>query len=70
MPEGRLGWRPHAKSMTLGALASHLGNIPSCIVPTIQSDSLDLAPAGGEPRREPEKTSRRALLESFASSLR
>jgi len=65
VPEDRLGWRPHAKSMTLGALASHLANIPSWIAPTLQSDSLDLAPVGGEPRHEPEKTSRQALLDHF-----
>ena len=65
VPEDRLGWRPHAKSMTLGALASHLANLPSWIGHTIRSDSLDLAPVGGEPLREPEKTSRRALLDHF-----
>jgi len=65
VPEDRLGWRPHAKSMTLGALASHLANLPSWIGHTIRSDSLDLAPVGGEPLREAEKTSRRALLDHF-----
>ena len=65
VPEDRLGWRPHPKSMTLGALASHLANLPSWIGHTIRSDRLDLAPVGGEPLREPEKTSRRALLDHF-----
>ena len=65
VPEDRLGWRPHPKSMTLGGLASHLANIPSWIAPTIQGDSFDLAPVGGEPLRQPEKTSRQALLDHF-----
>ena len=64
VPEDRLGWRPHAKSMTLGALASHLANLRAGS-PHDPEDSLDLAPVGGEPLREPEKTSRRALLDHF-----
>ena len=60
--EDKLSWAPHEKSMTLGALASHLANIPSWIAPTIQSDSLDLAPVGGEPRHEPENVHHRAPL--------
>jgi uncharacterized damage-inducible protein DinB len=66
VPEDRLAWRPHAKSMTLGGLATHLANIPSWIGHTIRLDQLDLAPPGEKPWREPEKTSRAALLEHFA----
>jgi hypothetical protein len=36
VPEDRLGWRPHPKSMTLGALASHLANLPSWTGHTIR----------------------------------
>jgi len=64
VPEDRLAWRPHAKSMTLGALASHLANLPSWTVPTIKQSSLDLAP-GGVPMRQEERTSRQALLDHF-----
>ena len=46
VPEDRLGWRPHAKSMTLGGLASHLANLPSWIGHTVERDCLDLAPVG------------------------
>lgn len=66
VPEDRLAWRPHAKSMTLGGLATHLSNIPSWIAHTIRLDQLDIAPVGAPPWREPEKTSRAALLEHFA----
>ena len=64
VPEEKLAWRPHAKSMTLGALASHVANVPSWTVPTIEQSSLDLAP-GGVPMRQEEMTSRAALLEHF-----
>jgi len=66
VPEDRLAWRPHAKSMTLGGLASHLSNLPSWVALTIERDQLDIAPVGAPPLREPEKTSRAALLEHFA----
>jgi uncharacterized damage-inducible protein DinB len=66
VPEDRLSWRPHAKSMTLGGLASHVSNLPSWIGHTIRLDQLDIAPVGEKPWREPEKTSRAALLEHFA----
>jgi uncharacterized damage-inducible protein DinB len=65
VPEDRLAWRPHAKSMTLGGLASHVSNLPSWIGYTIRLDQLDIAPVGEKPWREPEKTSRAALLEHF-----
>src|SRR5260221_5802873 len=28
LPDDKLSWRPHAKSMSLGGLGTHLGNIP------------------------------------------
>lgn len=64
VPEDRLGWRPHPKSMTLGGLASHLANVPSWIGPTIGQDRLDVAP-GGTPVRQEEMTARQALLDHF-----
>lgn len=65
VPEDRLGWRPHPKSMTLGALASHVANLPSWVAFTVNLDELDVAPPGGDPYREKEKTSRGELLAHF-----
>lgn len=31
VPDGRLDWKPHAKSMTLGELAMHVANLPGAI---------------------------------------
>ena len=31
VPEGRLGWKPHEKSMTLGQLAFHIATVPGAI---------------------------------------
>ena len=48
VPDGKSDWKPHAKSMAMGGLATHVGNIPTWTNYTIDQDSLDLAP-GGEP---------------------
>jgi uncharacterized damage-inducible protein DinB len=65
VPEDRLFWRPHERSMTLGGLASHLAHLPSWIAYTVERDSLDVAPVGQPPLRQPEMTSQKALLEHF-----
>jgi uncharacterized damage-inducible protein DinB len=31
IPEDKLGWKPHAKSMALGALANHVATIPVAV---------------------------------------
>jgi len=42
VPDDKLDWRPHEKSMTLGSLASHLAEIPSWLEPTVTQDELDI----------------------------
>ena len=67
VPEDRLDWAPHPKSMTLGRLAGHLVEIPTWIRTTLDKDSHDLA--GADPTeveaKRPKHTSRAALLEAF-----
>lgn len=48
VPEDKSDWKPHEKSAAMGGLATHLSNIPTWAVYTIDQDSLDLAP-GGKP---------------------
>jgi len=43
LPEDRLAWQPHARSMTLGGLATHLSNIPDWGGPILDELSFDLA---------------------------
>ncbi|MBL8229390.1 MAG: DinB family protein [Bryobacterales bacterium] len=65
VPEDKLSYTPHAKSMTMQALASHLVDIPGWAVPTLLQDSLDLAPPGA-PKWEPTLYgSRTQMLETF-----
>jgi uncharacterized damage-inducible protein DinB len=65
-PEDKFGWKPHAKSPTLGWLATHLAMLPGWAVYTLEQDSLDLAPPGGPaPAPAAEAKSRAELLEMF-----
>ena len=65
VPDDKFGWKPHEKSGTMGWLAGHLANLPTWTGYTINQDSLDLAPVGGEaPRAEP-PASREELLKLF-----
>lgn len=44
IPEDKLDWKPHEKSMTLGRLASHLAEIQGWAKPTIEQDVMDIPP--------------------------
>jgi uncharacterized damage-inducible protein DinB len=65
VPDDKLDWKPHEKSMSMGGLATHLANLPIWTVFTINQDSLDLEPPGGGSLRVEEKRSRREILEDF-----
>ena len=65
VPEDKFDWKPHEKSMSLGDLATHLGNIPSWTKNTFESDQLDVAPPGSPPYRLEQAKSRTALLDAF-----
>ena len=42
VPGNKLAWKPHAKSMTLGQLASHVASVPGAIAGLVQQDSFDV----------------------------
>jgi hypothetical protein len=44
VPEARADWKPHAKSMSLGALAMHLARVPNWGVIALQQTGLDFDP--------------------------
>ena len=48
IPDDKLGWKPHEKSMTLGQLASHVAEMYNWGEVTMKVDELDLAPPGGK----------------------
>ena len=65
IPEEKLGWKPHEKSMTLGGLATHLANIPTWAISTLEKESLDLAPQGVPLPPVAAARSRKEVLERF-----
>lgn len=63
VPDDKFDWKPHAKSNTMGWLVNHLANMPGWTVPTLTQDSLNLAPAGTAPYKEPQGRNAAAVLE-------
>ena len=49
VPEDRLSWRPHPKSMTLGQLALHVATIPGDLSRLAQLEAFDASSANFEP---------------------
>jgi uncharacterized damage-inducible protein DinB len=66
VPEDKLGWKPHQKSMTLGRLAMHLAEMPQWGEMTLKNTEVDFDPASYKPR---ETKSREELLSVFDQSV-
>ncbi|MCF4102520.1 DinB family protein [Gillisia sp. M10.2A] len=49
IPNDKMDWRPHPKSMTMGELGNHLAEIPGWITGTMETDEMDME--GYEPTR-------------------
>lgn len=69
IPDDKLDYKPHEKSMTMMHLGSHLANIVTWGSHAINKDSIDLAPPGAPPARTPQAGSRQELLEIFDKNL-
>ncbi|NLX97498.1 MAG: damage-inducible protein DinB [Rhodopirellula sp.] len=65
IPDDKLDWKVHEKSNTIGWVGTHLAEIPGWVDVSLNHDSLDVAPKGGEPYRTPPATSRGAILDRF-----
>jgi len=65
VPEGRLDWQPHEKSMSLGQLAGHIAETPGWVNAMLE-DELDF---GATPDHQPYvATDRAGLLDAFDRS--
>jgi uncharacterized damage-inducible protein DinB len=65
LPEDKLTWKPHNKSMTAGQLAYHLASVPGGIVRFVQSNPAQ-AP---ESFNFPQPASRGEILKAFEESI-
>jgi uncharacterized damage-inducible protein DinB len=64
VPEDKLAWKPHEKSMALGELASHLSNIPNWTATILNDSSFDVATM----TKQAPRTSRSEILALFDAS--
>jgi len=62
IPEDKLGWKPHEKSMSLGRLTGHVAELPGFGAMTVLTDSLNLSAGGYTPLTA---TSRKEALDVF-----
>jgi uncharacterized damage-inducible protein DinB len=69
VPEGKADWKPHAKSMPFGYLASLVATMPGWIAMMLEQDSLDLRPASGPTLSAPDTSTNARLLRAFEESL-
>jgi uncharacterized damage-inducible protein DinB len=66
VPDDKLEWSPHEKSMTLGRLAGHLAELPMWTAVSLDQDEFDVNPSDGEQEWEAAKpTSAAETLELF-----
>jgi len=70
VPEGKNDWKPHEKSMTLGALATIVATIPAWLDMVVNIDELDINPPGGSQYRPTAWKTRKELLDQFEASLK
>jgi uncharacterized damage-inducible protein DinB len=66
VPDDRLSWKPHDKSMTLGRLATHLAEMPGWGTMTVTQTEIDFKPGDYKPRTA---ESREEILKIFDDSV-
>jgi uncharacterized damage-inducible protein DinB len=65
IPEDKLTWKPHEKSMPLGRLAGHVVEMVGWAVDVMNKDEFDFRPAGAPPMQPMVATSQKQVLEAF-----
>jgi uncharacterized damage-inducible protein DinB len=61
VPEDKLDYKPHPKSMTLGRLAGHIAELPAWVANTLSTDTQNITPG----QQTPPPPSRGELLARF-----
>jgi uncharacterized damage-inducible protein DinB len=67
VPEDKLSWKPHEKSMTLGRLAVHVAELPNWATAIIDADELDFAKMDYKPRTAKSSSELLQILEENLS---
>jgi uncharacterized damage-inducible protein DinB len=69
VPDGKFDWKPHNKSMSMGALATHIASILHWGKLTLETPNFDVHPPGGQQVRQPELKSKAEVLAFFDKSV-
>jgi len=67
LPEDKLTWKPHEKSMSAGQLAYHLAIVPSQVLRLVQNNPAQAPDFNNS--SFPQPTSRQEILEKFEESI-
>jgi len=67
IPEDKLAWKPHDRSMSLGDLSTHLSHLPNWAGPILNDSSYDLSDTPPNPATG---TSRAAILDRFDAAVK
>src|SRR4051812_27248114 len=65
VPDDKLNFKPHDKSMALGRLAGHVAELPNWATHTIKLQTLDITPKPGEEFKAYAAPSQEDLLKTF-----
>jgi|GEM_PF-456147 len=65
LPEDKLGWKPHPKSMSAGQLAYHLASVPAGVVRMVQSNPAQVP----ETFTFPQPTTCREIMDNLDASI-
>jgi len=68
LPSDKLGWKPHPKSRSLGALAMHIATMPGAISAIAVQGSFELKP--GASQEPPVPATGGEIVHAFEESLR
>jgi uncharacterized damage-inducible protein DinB len=69
VPDDKFSYKPHEKSMTMGALALHIAMMADWGADTLVSDDFDVAPVNGSAYQMPKAETSAELLALFDASV-
>ncbi len=69
VPEDKFAWKPHPKSFSMIALATHIATMTGWAADTMAKESSDISPPGAPPYKEELAASRKDLLAKFDQSV-
>ena len=62
-------WKPHDKSFSMGELVSHLVNLPTWALLTLNENKFDTAPPGEQPAKSAQMANKQEALKTFDENL-